>query len=102
EPVFAQALRITKDILANRREEYANDEMICTAVYNKTAHIYDNEMNEADDERAEKALQRELRKLRAEIAAKAESITSVSPDIIERCDALLEMMSKRQKDAFKA
>jgi len=71
ERVFFDALIIAKNRLANRREQHANDNMLSANVYNKTAHIYDHEMRDTDEDIKERDFKRRLKLMEKEIEKKA-------------------------------
>lgn len=71
--VFKKALNKAKERLANRREQYANDEMICTVVYNKTCHIYDHESEGNEDRAKERDFKRRKKLLEYELQLKAQA-----------------------------
>lgn len=99
---FALALCKAKEKLALRREEHANDDMIKSHVYTKTAHVYDKEMVEADESLKDKEMLRKMKLLEHEINLKSQAGIVYDETMLATQKALLDQLSFAQRSLNKA
>lgn len=93
---FALALSKAKERLAIHREQHANDDMIKSHVYNKTAHVYDKEIVAADEYVKDRQLDRQIRLLEEEIRIKSQIGAVYDEDMLATQRAVLDQLKTAQ------